>query len=221
MVGRCSDAIMVNSSWTEDHINDIWNVPMQTHRVYPPCDVEQLKSLTKLPYKKIKIVSIAQFRPEKNHPLQLRAMYELRTILKTEDAFNQVELTMIGSCRNKEDEIRVKDMQDLTKHLSLENNVNFKINISYAELQKEYREATIGLHTMWNEHFGIGIVECMAAGLIMVAHKSGGPLRDIVETNEHAKTGYLATTDQEYACALAAIFYKSDFQRDIISNRAR
>jgi glycogen synthase len=33
---------------------------------------------------------------------------------------------------------------------------------------------------MWNEHFGISIVEMMAAGLIVVAHKSGGPLMDIV-----------------------------------------
>lgn len=33
---------------------------------------------------------------------------------------------------------------------------------------------------MWNEHFGIGIVEFMAAGAIPLAHHSGGPLLDIV-----------------------------------------
>lgn len=33
---------------------------------------------------------------------------------------------------------------------------------------------------MWNEHFGISLVEMMAAGLIVVGHRSGGPLRDIV-----------------------------------------
>lgn len=35
------------------------------------------------------------------------------------------------------------------------------------------KEALIGLHTMWNEHFGISVVEGMAAGTIMVAHNSG------------------------------------------------
>jgi hypothetical protein len=30
----------------------------------------------------------------------------------------------------------------------------------------------LGIHTMWNEHFGIGIVEMMAAGLITIAHRS-------------------------------------------------
>lgn len=29
----------------------------------------------------IKIVSVGQFRPEKDHPLQLRAMYELRQLV--------------------------------------------------------------------------------------------------------------------------------------------
>lgn len=82
---------------------------------------------------------------------------------------------MIGSCRHDEDKRRVKDMEDLTKHLSLEKNVEFKLNIPYNELIRELQIGTIGLHTMWNEHFGISIVEGMAAGLIMVANNSGGP----------------------------------------------
>jgi alpha-1,2-mannosyltransferase len=32
----------------------------------------------------IKIVSVGQFRPEKDHPLQLRAMYELRQLVPEE-----------------------------------------------------------------------------------------------------------------------------------------
>lgn len=47
-------------------------------------------------------------------------------------------------------------MEDLCKHLSLENNVIFKLNISYEELKQELSEGTIGLHAMCNEHFGIG-----------------------------------------------------------------
>lgn len=62
-------------------------------------------------------------------------------------------------------------MQDLSKHLSLENTVEFKVNVSYQELIQNYQTATIGLHTMWNEHFGIGVVECMAAGLITVSNR--------------------------------------------------
>jgi alpha-1,2-mannosyltransferase len=52
---------------------------------------------------------------------------------------------------------------------------------------------------MWNEHFGIGIVEFMAAGVIPVAHNSGGPKSDIIIPE---RTGFLASTAEEYADAL-------------------
>lgn len=45
---------------------------------------------------------------------------------------------------------------------------------------------------MWNEHFGISVVEYMAAGLVTVAHKSGGPQADIVVPYNGAITGFLA-----------------------------
>ena len=66
---------------------------------------------------------------------------------------------------------------------------------------------------MWNEHFGISLVEMMAAGLIVVGHRSGGPLRDIVvpykaalgegdeeEDEDHA-------VGQLYVCIYSISFY--------------
>lgn len=76
---------MVNSSWTEKHILDLWNIPFRTHRVYPPCEVSHLKNLEHIESDKIIIVSVGQFRPEKDHPLQLQAMYELRTKLQNNE----------------------------------------------------------------------------------------------------------------------------------------
>lgn len=237
-VGRCSDIVMVNSSWTEEHINDIWQCSLKTHRVYPPCDVEELKQMPFLPEGSdqqeplkgpndsnkagniIKIVSVSQFRPEKDHPLQLRAMYELRQLVP-EDVWDKIRLVFVGSCRNKEDQHRVRDMQDLCMHLSLENNVQFKVNVSYDELKKELQEGTIGLHAMWNEHFGIGVVECMAAGLIMVAHRSGGPLMDIIVESEGSQNGFLAADETEYAQAIATILKLSQHTRKVIQDAAR
>ena len=42
-------------------------------------------------------------RPEKDHPLQIKAMYELRQIL-SEEEWDQVRLLIIGGCRGHEDE---------------------------------------------------------------------------------------------------------------------
>ncbi|KAH8314805.1 hypothetical protein KR067_001283, partial [Drosophila pandora] len=200
-VGRCAETIMVNSSWTENHILQIWDVPFKTHRVYPPCEVSHLKKLEHLEKgEEFIILSVGQFRPEKDHPLQLQAIYELRTLLAQDEAlWNRIKLVIVGSCRNEEDYERLKNMQDLSKHLSLENNVQFKVNVPYHDLLKLYQTAHIGIHTMWNEHFGIGIVDCMAAGLIMVAHRSGGPLLDIVETSEGSQNGFLAVDAVDYA----------------------
>ena len=42
---------------------------------------------------------------------------------------------------------------------------------------------------MWNEHFGIGVVEYQAAGLICVVNDSGGPKADIVVDYDGGATG--------------------------------
>ncbi|KAJ8888060.1 hypothetical protein PR048_007546 [Dryococelus australis] len=170
--------------------------------------------------RKVKIISVGQFRPEKDHPMQLRSMYQLRQIVR-EDVWDNLVLVIIGSCRNAEDEERVQDMKDLCKHLSLENNVQFRVNISYQELKEELQQGLIGLHSMWNEHFGIGVVECMAAGLIMVAHRSGGPQMDIVEESESSRTGFLASDEDEYARAIAAILKIPPRARNSIREAAR
>lgn len=190
--------------------------------VYPPCEVEHLKNIPrdkKKPFK-IRILSLAQFRPEKDHPLQLQALYELREILP-DNSFDHVTLVLCGSCRNQGDSDRVKDLQDLSKHLSLENNVEFKVNIPYTDLLEEFRKAYVGIHTMLDEHFGISVVEQMAAGLIMVAHKSGGPLLDIIETSQGSRLGFLANTAEEFAHILKWIIQASEEEVDEIRIRAR
>nr|CAD7601495.1 unnamed protein product [Timema genevievae] len=228
LVGCCSDTIMVNSSWTQAHINELWECPGKTYRVYPPCDVNDFKVISMLvdkdkkfgAGKTIKIISLGQFRPEKDHPLQLHALHRLRDILPVE-LWDNIKLVIIGSCRNEDDQRRVLSLKDLCKELSLEGNVVFRVNITYEELKQELGEGTIGLHTMWNEHFGIGIVELMAAGLIMVAHRSGGPLMDIVQETEGSRNGFLASNKEEYAEAFAAIVKMSPQERQIIRDSAR
>lgn len=65
-------------------------------------------------------------------------------------------MLLIGGCRNDEDEARVQDLRDLCGHLAVEENVSFLINLPFEDLKKELSKSLIGLHTMWNEHFGIG-----------------------------------------------------------------
>ncbi|XP_059062375.1 GDP-Man:Man(3)GlcNAc(2)-PP-Dol alpha-1,2-mannosyltransferase [Achroia grisella] len=224
IVGRCADIVMVNGSWTEGHIEELWDVPEKTYKVYPPCEVSELKQLRSLvkDTDPINILSVAQFRPEKDHPLMLQALYELRNLLvKNELLWNKIKLILVGSCRNAEDEERVQNLKDLSKHLSLEDNVQFVVNAPYGRLLQLYQTSTVGLHAMWNEHFGISVVECMAAGLIMVAHRSGGPLGDIVHTADDTRTGFLATEADEYARAILEVIALPIDERKRIVQAAR
>ena len=161
-----------------------------------------------------------QFRPEKDHALQIRAMFELRQILE-ESEWSKVRLVLIGGCRNAEDEQRVQDLRDLCKHLSVESNVEFKLNVSFSELCEAMRTAFIGLHTMENEHFGIAVVEMLAAGLLTIAHRSGGPLMDIVVEETNGRNGFLAGHDKEYAGVISYILGMNPEGRQAIRDRAR
>jgi alpha-1,2-mannosyltransferase len=61
----------------------------------------------------------------------------------------------------------------------------------------------------------------MAAGLIMVAHRSGGPLMDIVVESEGSQNGFLAADENEYAQAFASILQLSPHTRRVIQDAAR
>lgn len=158
LVGSCSDVVMVNSSWTLNHILSLWKVGNCTNIVYPPCDVQTFLDIPLLDKKKTPghlLVSIGQFRPEKNHPLQIKAFAKLLN-KKVAESLPSLKLVLIGGCRNEDDELRVNQLRRLAEELGIQEDVEFKINIPFDELKNYLSEATIGLHTMWNEHFGIG-----------------------------------------------------------------
>jgi len=200
LVGSMCSLVMVNSSWTHGHIKFLWRFASNLCTVFPPCDT---KSLEDLPLDKREdiILSIGQFRPEKDHSLQLRSFALLLKKYPDVKDWN-VKLALVGSCRGPADEGRVEELRNLAQTLDISKSVEFVLNRPYPELKQYLGRASVGIHTMWNEHFGIGVVEMMAAGLITIAHNSGGPKADILAPYEAQKTGYLASTEEEYAAAM-------------------
>lgn len=66
-----------------------------------------------------------------------------------------------------------------------------------------------------------GVVECMAAGTIILAHKSGGPKLDIVVPYDNGPTGFLADDEDGYADAMERILSMPPAARLEIRRRAR
>ncbi|EDV24914.1 uncharacterized protein TRIADDRAFT_50291 [Trichoplax adhaerens] len=226
LVGSSAHVIMVNSSWTKNHILALWKKPLSTSVVYPPCDTKTFQQfpITEFPEvndkQQLTIVSIAQFRPEKDHPLQIRSFHRFLQALSQEEK-KRYGLILIGSCRNDEDLARVNKLKVLCDELKIVDYVKFELNVSFEKLQERLSNATIGLHTMWNEHFGIGVVECMAAGAVTLAHNSGGPKMDIVKDWQGQPTGLLAENEEQYATAMKEIFEMSTKERMDLRLRAR
>lgn len=173
--------VQVNSSWTRDHIARLWRPP-KVHLVFPPCDTAHLQPEPQQQHRR-NILSVGQFRPEKDHPLQLRA---LRLLLDQHPQHRGAhQLLVVGGCRTERDKRLLHDLRELAQSLDLREgtDIQFLPNVPYPEVSTLFflspevgdgetrhhpaqlldllRTSAVGLHTMWNEHFGICVVEYM------------------------------------------------------------
>lgn len=204
-LGQYPHLVFTNSTWTDGHIRSIF-CPRKSIILYPPCPVRELVSRQEkedeINLRANRVVSIGQFRPAKNHPLQIEAFAAALPELP-EDA----KLILIGGARTANDYNLVQQLKSLVRKLNIENKVEFRVNESYQELHRQLRMGLIGLHAMRNENFGIAIVEYMGAGCVVLAHRSGGVRLDIVTSSE---LGYLAESKEEYTKALIEIFHQNN-----------
>ncbi|CAI9114356.1 OLC1v1015064C1 [Oldenlandia corymbosa var. corymbosa] len=223
IVGSFAHLAMVNSSWTQSHIEKLWGIPDRIKLVYPPCDTSRLQALPlERSMKPPKIISVAQFRPEKAHSLQLEAFSVALNMLDVNPAARP-KLQFVGSCRNVADEKRLQKLKDLAVKLNVVEDVEFHANVPYSDLVRLWGGAIAGLHSMIDEHFGICVVEYMAAGAIPIAHNSAGPKMDIVlaEEEDGLPTGFLAQNVQEYADAIVKVIEMPEPERLLMAAAAR
>ncbi|KAH8492881.1 hypothetical protein H0E87_022215 [Populus deltoides] len=219
-VGSCAHLAMVNSSWTQSHIEKLWRIPSRIKRVYPPCDTSGLQVLPlERPATTPIFISVAQFRPEKAHPLQLEA-FSL-AIRRLDADMPRPILQFVGSCRNKFDEDRLQKLQDKAVELNVDGDVQFYKNVMYRDLVRLLGGAVAGMHSMVDEHFGISVVEYMAAGAVPIAHNSAGPKMDIVLEEDGQQTGFLAQNVDEYAEAILKVLRMPETERLKIAAAAR
>ncbi|RKO97812.1 UDP-Glycosyltransferase/glycogen phosphorylase, partial [Caulochytrium protostelioides] len=214
--GRAAHVVMLNSRWTAAHVCALWHLPpaaapspsaaaasrRQAFLVYPPCDTEALQQ-SSLDERTRTIVYVAQFRPEKAHPLVLEAfaaaLADPGLSAADADAAATWRLELIGGARHPADQARAAALAARARHHGLADRVVLRPNAPYPVLAQALATAAIGVHAMADEHFGICIVEYMAAGCLVLAHGSGGPATDILDPGV---SGVLATTLAEYTAGL-------------------
>lgn len=142
------------------------------------------------------ILCIAQFRPEKKHDLLIEAFARFVEMCPED---TETRLVLVGSVRGSEDKTRVYDLRLLAHEKGVKERVVFVCDASWLEILRWLGRSWVGVNGMWNEHFGIGVVEYQAAGLVSVVHDSGGPKMDIVVEVDGGRTGWHAETAEEFA----------------------
>ena len=189
--GSDVDIVMTNSSWTQAHIQSLWGPYRKKHRkpfavqvLFPPVAVDEILEAIDLEGPKAlsrekTLLYVAQFRPEKTHDLILRAFSKMLHS-STQPGMDGAKLVLIGSVRDSDDAKRVYQLRLLAHDLKIAGDVKFICDASWLEVLDWLRKSWVGVNAMWNEHFGIGVVEYQAAGLICVVNDSGGPKADIV-----------------------------------------
>lgn len=197
-LGQFPELVFTNSSWTQGHLRALfW--PRQTRVLYPPCDVKVFAARSKPPEaRRNTVVSVGQFRPEKNHMLQLRAFHRATREGLPADA----RLIMLGGTRNESDEARATALVEEADRLGISSRVDVVVNASFDDVVSYLTDGCVGLHTMLDEHFGIVVLEYLAAGVVPLAHDSGGVKLDIVASPD---IGFLADDELEFARAMVHI----------------
>lgn len=225
-VGSYVSIIMTNSTWTCQHMRQQWwygrgkDVAKHIQIVYPPCatqDFANFKHVDRRP----EVVYLAQFRPEKRHELVLN---EFAKFLKQYKSANPAaketpRLVLIGTIRNDSDRSAVYNLRILAHEQKLVDGLDYQfvLDAPWSTVIERLSTAKFGLDAMWNEHFGMVVVEYMAARLVPIVHYSGGPKSDIVipwstttgsddsaEKKQPTGVHFVSPTDPDYDAAAVA-----------------
>ena len=189
MVGllkRTKPLLLTNSTFSRAAI--MKHLGMNAVIVYPPVDVEAFAVHAGNREREPIVYTTGRYAPEKN--------YEF--ILEVARLLPDVEFHVSGPLSERPARPYLERLKRLRERMGVKN-VYFHTDVPRRELAKMYGRGMVYMHTMVKEHFGIAVVEGMAAGLVPVVHKSGGPWLDIIDRGRY---GFGYETPEEAAEAI-------------------
>ncbi|MEM3806069.1 MAG: glycosyltransferase [Desulfurococcus sp.] len=161
--------VLTNSNFTKRFIEK-W-LGVKAFVVYPPVDVEKYQPLAKNPEREDLVITVGRIeRGKKQHVIPAIARET-----------PGVKYAIIGTV----DQIDYfQYVKRLIKKFDLEERVRIYTNLSEDLKVRLLSRAKVYLHTMKYEHFGIAVVEAMAAGSIPIVHRYSGSWIDLVSPLE-------------------------------------
>jgi len=190
--------ILTNSRFSASMIERFLSI--ETLVLYPPVNIEKYLTLSKHEDRENIIVTISRIERMKN----------LDIITDIAKEVKEARFVILGSMQSTS---YYAHLMRKLRVLNLEDRVKILINASEELKMEILKKAKIYLHPTKYEHFGIAVVEAMAAGLIPVVHKSGGPWTDIVEFGNY---GFGFSSPDEAGSVIQSLTHLSEGElRDI------
>jgi glycosyltransferase involved in cell wall biosynthesis len=200
-----SDAVLANSNSTRKECIKRWN-RNDCIVLYPSIKIDEIATYISSPSSSRDDVCIVLSRlsPEKKIELAIEAFNS--KVLKNK------QLLIIGYL-SRENKNYYQKLCGLSK-----GNDNIKIlpNLRRNDVLTLLSKSKVLFHPMPNEHFGIAIIEAMAAGCLPVVHASGGPL-EIVDGGQY---GLIYRDSREIPELLTRAFNLSEHFQEKVKSRA-
>ncbi|MDP9498760.1 MAG: glycosyltransferase, partial [Thermoproteota archaeon] len=139
---------------------------VEPYILYPPVDTERFSSAYNQPIsnRESKVLVVSRFSPEKC----LENAIKIAKLLE-----GKIKFQIVGSL-TPANRSYFKGLKQMIEMSGLTEAVNLTPNVSNEQLIDSMSSSTVYLHTMVGEHFGVSIVEAMAAGLLPIVPSYGG-----------------------------------------------
>src|SRR3954468_14820664 len=171
-----SNMIIVNSHFTKDAVKKVF--PSSNPVVlYPPVNIDLFYTSYNSEFRYRKVLVISRFSPEK----QIENAIKIAKLLQKEDISFKIIGSLIPSNKSY-----FNYLKKMVVDLGVEKNITLVPNATFDEILKSLSESIVYLHTMHGEHFGISIIQAMAAGLVPIVPSYGG-CSEIVPLNYQYK----------------------------------
>jgi glycosyltransferase involved in cell wall biosynthesis len=160
-----SSLILTNSTFSREAIRQAF-ADVHPYVLYPPVDTERFSHAYSQPLnaREVKVLVVARFSPEK----QIENAITVAHLLG-----GNIKFHIVGSLAPA-NRPYLKMLQNMIENYDLTHTVTLTPNGSNEELVNAMSKSMIYLHTMIGEHFGVSIVEAMAAGLLPIVPAYGG-----------------------------------------------
>jgi len=170
-----ADIVLANSKYIANLVKALWQESPEV--LNPPVKIKDFEPYA---YKSFEnredaVVVISRITPEKRleNAIEAVARSETKPLLR-----------IIGTLPPTKSYYK-RHLEKIARDRNV--NIKFHQNVSRKELVKLATSSKVLVHTTIGEHFGIAVVEGMAAGLPVIVHRSGGPYYDVIDCGKYGR----------------------------------